>query len=250
MTVEEVLPEFADAFRSRSSTGCSRRPCRPSEPRRQRRRQRADGQREDRAGGTGLCRRSPRTGPRSSRTAARPYEREGVRVGALRGTRLLRLRRHRRTRPESPARRTCRYPRDDAGEDGLGDAKTRVRSLLVHYRCRLLCHRRSPPPRFGHPWRRPRSHRLAPAPYLRPARRRPLGDDAERRGCRRLVDAPDETTFEFGEKYRPVPLNADVKTYSHGENAFADRFRRPNRARDSRRPHIGRRARRSCRLLP
>ncbi|RKS80939.1 replicative superfamily II helicase [Haloarcula quadrata] len=52
------------------------------------------------------------------------------------------------------------------------------------------------------------------------------------------LDAPDETTFAFGEKYRPVPLNADVKTYSHGENAFADKYRRLYRALDLAEPHI------------
>jgi len=52
------------------------------------------------------------------------------------------------------------------------------------------------------------------------------------------LDAPDETTFAFGEDYRPVPLNADVKTYSHGENAFADKYRRLYRALDLAEPHI------------
>ncbi|MFW6435925.1 MAG: DEAD/DEAH box helicase, partial [Halovenus sp.] len=40
------------------------------------------------------------------------------------------------------------------------------------------------------------------------------------------LDAPPETTFSFDDDYRPVPLDADVKTYSHGENAFADKYRR------------------------
>ncbi len=35
-----------------------------------------------------------------------------------------------------------------------------------------------------------------------------------------------------------VPLNADVKTYSHGENAFADKYRRLYRALDLAEPHI------------
>ena len=52
------------------------------------------------------------------------------------------------------------------------------------------------------------------------------------------LDAPDETTFAFGEDYRPVPLNADVKTYTHGENAFADKYRRLYRALDLAEPHI------------
>ena len=52
------------------------------------------------------------------------------------------------------------------------------------------------------------------------------------------LDAPDETTFAFGEEYRPVPLNADVKTYTHGENAFADKYRRLYRALDLAEPHI------------
>ena len=52
------------------------------------------------------------------------------------------------------------------------------------------------------------------------------------------LDAPDETTFQFGEDYRPVPLNADVKTYSHGENAFADKYRRLYRTLDLAEPHI------------
>ncbi|MBX0296104.1 DEAD/DEAH box helicase [Haloarcula nitratireducens] len=52
------------------------------------------------------------------------------------------------------------------------------------------------------------------------------------------LDAPDETTFAFGDEYRPVPLNADVKTYSHGENAFADKYRRLYRALDLSEPHI------------
>ncbi len=52
------------------------------------------------------------------------------------------------------------------------------------------------------------------------------------------LDAPSETTFAFGDDYRPVPLNADVKTYSHGENAFADKYRRLYRALDLAEPHI------------
>ncbi|SEW28256.1 DEAD/DEAH box helicase [Natrinema salifodinae] len=52
------------------------------------------------------------------------------------------------------------------------------------------------------------------------------------------LDAPDETTFEFGEKYRPVELNAGVKTYTHGENSFADKYRRLYRALDLAEPHL------------
>jgi replicative superfamily II helicase len=52
------------------------------------------------------------------------------------------------------------------------------------------------------------------------------------------LDAPAEATFAFGEEYRPVPLNADVKTYTHGENAFADKYRRLYRAIDLAEPHI------------
>ena len=52
------------------------------------------------------------------------------------------------------------------------------------------------------------------------------------------LDAPPETTFEFGEEYRPVPLNADVKTYTHGDNAFADKYRRLYRAMDLVEPHL------------
>ncbi|MFW5955878.1 MAG: DEAD/DEAH box helicase, partial [Halorhabdus sp.] len=52
------------------------------------------------------------------------------------------------------------------------------------------------------------------------------------------LDAPPESTFAFGEAYRPVPLRADVKTYSHGENAFADKYRRLYRALDLVEPHL------------
>ncbi|PSQ06005.1 DEAD/DEAH box helicase [Halobacteriales archaeon QS_4_69_31] len=52
------------------------------------------------------------------------------------------------------------------------------------------------------------------------------------------LDAPEECTFAFGEEYRPVPLHADVRTYSHGENAFADKYRRLYRALDIAEPHI------------
>ncbi|WP_306054246.1 DEAD/DEAH box helicase [Natronococcus wangiae] len=52
------------------------------------------------------------------------------------------------------------------------------------------------------------------------------------------LDAPDETTFEFGDDYRPVDLNAGVKTYTHGENSFADKYRRLYRALDLAEPHL------------
>jgi len=52
------------------------------------------------------------------------------------------------------------------------------------------------------------------------------------------LDAPENCTFSFGEAYRPVPLHADVRTYSHGENAFADKYRRLYRALDLAEPHI------------
>ncbi|MFB6113466.1 MAG: DEAD/DEAH box helicase [Halodesulfurarchaeum sp.] len=40
------------------------------------------------------------------------------------------------------------------------------------------------------------------------------------------LEAPEETTFDFGESYRPVDLHAGIRTYTHGENAFADKYRR------------------------
>ena len=52
------------------------------------------------------------------------------------------------------------------------------------------------------------------------------------------LDAPPETTFSFGDEYRPVPLEADVATYTHGENAFADKYRRLYRALDLAEEHI------------
>ncbi len=52
------------------------------------------------------------------------------------------------------------------------------------------------------------------------------------------LDATEETTFEFDEEYRPVDLNAGVKTYTHGENAFADKYRRLYRALDLAEPHL------------
>ena len=52
------------------------------------------------------------------------------------------------------------------------------------------------------------------------------------------LDAPPETTFEFDESYRPVDLETGVKTYRHGENSFADKYRRLYRALDLSKPHI------------
>ena len=52
------------------------------------------------------------------------------------------------------------------------------------------------------------------------------------------LDAPDEATFAFGDAYRPVPLDADISIYTHGENAFADKYRRLYRALDLAEPHI------------
>ncbi|MFB6296086.1 MAG: DEAD/DEAH box helicase [Halobacteriales archaeon] len=52
------------------------------------------------------------------------------------------------------------------------------------------------------------------------------------------LDAPPETTFDFGEEYRPVDLHAGVETYTHGENAFADKYRRLYRALDLVEPHL------------
>ena len=52
------------------------------------------------------------------------------------------------------------------------------------------------------------------------------------------LDVPAETSFDFGAEFRPVPLEADVATYSHGENAFADKYRRLYRALDLAEPHV------------
>ncbi|WP_129114032.1 DEAD/DEAH box helicase [Halegenticoccus tardaugens] len=52
------------------------------------------------------------------------------------------------------------------------------------------------------------------------------------------LDAPPAATFDFGDEYRPVDLHAGVKTYSHGENSFADKYRRLYRALDLAEPHI------------
>jgi replicative superfamily II helicase len=52
------------------------------------------------------------------------------------------------------------------------------------------------------------------------------------------LDAPPEATFDFGEEYRPVELHADVRTYTHGENAFADKYRRLFTALDAVEDHL------------
>ena len=52
------------------------------------------------------------------------------------------------------------------------------------------------------------------------------------------LDAPPECTLAYGEEYRPVKLHAGVETYSHGENAFADKYRRLYRALDLAEPHV------------
>jgi len=52
------------------------------------------------------------------------------------------------------------------------------------------------------------------------------------------LDAPPECTFAFGDEYRPVPLEAEVRTYTHGDNPFADKYRRLYRALDLAEPHV------------
>jgi replicative superfamily II helicase len=52
------------------------------------------------------------------------------------------------------------------------------------------------------------------------------------------LDAPPEATFAFGDDYRPVDLQTGVKTYTHGENSFADKYRRLYRALDLAEPHV------------
>ena len=52
------------------------------------------------------------------------------------------------------------------------------------------------------------------------------------------LDVPPEGRFTFDDSYRPVKLTAGVKTYTHGENAFADKFRRLYRALDLVVPHL------------
>ena len=52
------------------------------------------------------------------------------------------------------------------------------------------------------------------------------------------LDAPPGATFQFGDDYRPVELETGVKTYTHGENSFADKYRRLYRALDLAEPHV------------
>ena len=52
------------------------------------------------------------------------------------------------------------------------------------------------------------------------------------------LDAPPEATFAFDDEYRPVDLQTGVKTYTHGENSFADKYRRLYRALDLAEPHV------------
>ncbi len=52
------------------------------------------------------------------------------------------------------------------------------------------------------------------------------------------LDAPDECTFNFDDEYRPVDLETGVRTYTHGENSFADKYRRLYRALDLAEPHV------------
>ena len=52
------------------------------------------------------------------------------------------------------------------------------------------------------------------------------------------LEAPRDATFQFGQAYRPVDLETGVRTYSHGENSFADKYRRLYRALDLAEPHL------------
>ena len=52
------------------------------------------------------------------------------------------------------------------------------------------------------------------------------------------LDAPPDNTFSFGSEYRPVELETGVRTYTHGENSFADKYRRLYRALDLAEPHL------------
>ncbi len=52
------------------------------------------------------------------------------------------------------------------------------------------------------------------------------------------LDAVPETTLQFGQEYRPIPLSSAVRTYTHGDNPFADKYRRLYRALDLAEPHI------------
>ncbi|PSQ50810.1 DEAD/DEAH box helicase [Halobacteriales archaeon SW_6_65_15] len=52
--------------------------------------------------------------------------------------------------------------------------------------------------------------------------------DSEKRG----------SVLEVGDDYRPVDLHSGVETYTHGDNSFADKYRRLYRALDLAEPHI------------
>ncbi|MDL0123369.1 MULTISPECIES: DEAD/DEAH box helicase [Halobacterium] len=52
------------------------------------------------------------------------------------------------------------------------------------------------------------------------------------------LDATPDTTFEFDDDYRPVDLHAGVRTYDHGDNPFADKYRRLFTALDLAEPHL------------
>jgi replicative superfamily II helicase len=52
------------------------------------------------------------------------------------------------------------------------------------------------------------------------------------------LDAPEECTFAFGDEHRPVELHTGVRTYSKGENSFADKYRRLYAALDLAEPHL------------
>ena len=52
------------------------------------------------------------------------------------------------------------------------------------------------------------------------------------------LDAPPDAVFEFDEDYRPVDLHSGVQTYTHGQNAFVDKYIRLSKAIDLAEPHI------------
>jgi replicative superfamily II helicase len=52
------------------------------------------------------------------------------------------------------------------------------------------------------------------------------------------LDASSATTFQFGEDYRPVELHRDIQLYTHGDNTFADKYRRLYRALDCAEEHL------------
>lgn len=55
----------------------------------------------------------------------------------------------------------------------------------------------------------------------------------------RWLDAPAENVLEFGNNYRPVPLDTSVATYTPGDNAFSNKYRRLDRALSVIEPHLG-----------